>query len=271
MADTAEARQGQARPGASAEAPANPRPAILATPKARLGLIIPSSNRLTEPQFRHYAPPALGIHVTRLRMTGPWHKPLPEIHEKVREAAGALADAGCDAIVFHCTGGAMEDGPEAEAAVVELIRAETGAIAMATGEAIVAALRNLDIRTMVLVSPYRQSVNDAERVYLGGLGFEVVHDIALNLKGGNDYVTVEPARWLALSLKAMAAHADADALFLSCTNTTQIEIVAEAERRTGRPCINSNQAVLWAATRALAPKLGGWPRIGGLGRLFGNA
>lgn len=262
MTEIAEARE-------AAHLPA--RPAALMTPKARLGLIIPSSNRLSEPQFRYYAPPGLGVHVTRLRMTGPWHKPLPEIHDKIRMAAGALADSECDCIVFHCTGGAMEDGPEAEAEVLKVIHEETGAIAMAPGQAIVAALRALAIRTMVLATPYRQSVNDAERAYLASLGFEVVHDIALNLRGGTDYITVEPERWLDLSLEAMAQHPEADGLFLSCTNTTQIEIVAEVERLTGKPCVNSNQAVLWAATRALAPKLGGWPRMGGLGRLFGNA
>ncbi len=38
--------------------------------QARIGLIIPSGNRLTEPQFNQYAPPGTGIYVTRLRMTG---------------------------------------------------------------------------------------------------------------------------------------------------------------------------------------------------------
>ncbi len=247
------------------------RPAELATPKARLGLIIPSSNRLAEPQFRHYAPPGLGVHATRLRMTGPHHRPLPEIYDKIREAAGALADSECDCIVFHCTGGAMEDGPEAEAKILEIIHEESGALAMAPGQALVAAFKALAIRRMVMVTPYRQSVNDAERAYLDALGFEVVHDIALNLRGGTDYITVPPERWLDLSVEAMAAHKDADGMFLSCTNTTQIEVVAEIESRTGKPAVNSNQAVLWAVTRALAPKLGGWPRLGGLGRLFGNA
>ena len=31
---------------------------------ASIGLIIPSSNRLTEPQFNAYAPPGVGIHGT---------------------------------------------------------------------------------------------------------------------------------------------------------------------------------------------------------------
>jgi maleate isomerase len=37
----------------------------LSEPRARIGLIIPSVNRMTEPQFNHYAPEGLGIHVAR--------------------------------------------------------------------------------------------------------------------------------------------------------------------------------------------------------------
>jgi maleate cis-trans isomerase len=245
------------------------RPAALQTPKARIGLIIPSSNRLSEPQFVHYAPAGIGIHTARLRMTGPWHKPLGEIHDAIALAAGTLADSDCDVIVFNCTGGAMSDGPEAEAAVLELIARETGAHALSTGEAVVAALRNLMISRPVLLSPYIQATNDAEIAYLSSLGISVAGDVALGLSGGSDYITVPPERWLELALEA--DRADADGFFLSCTNTTQIETVGEIERRVGKPCINSNQAVLWAALRHLAPKIGGLPRITGLGRLFGLA
>ncbi len=250
---------------------ATERPADLKTPRARLGLIIPSSNRLCEPQLHHFAPPGLGIHIARLRSTGPWHRPISELGDDLKLVAGTLADAKCDAIVFNCTGGAMEEGPDAEARAVEVIARETGAQAFATGAAIVAALKALMLRKLVLLTPYRQAVNDAEKIYLGQLGFEVVHDIGLNLSGGNEYIHVEPKRWLDLALEAMDKHPEADGLFLSCTNTTQIEIIEEVERATGRPCINSNQAVLWMACRLLAPQLGGWPRQPRLGRLFGNA
>ena len=66
---------------------------FLPTPLARIGLIIPSSNRLTEPQLRHFAPPELGIHVTRLQMTGKWNRPLSALTEDIQRAASALADA----------------------------------------------------------------------------------------------------------------------------------------------------------------------------------
>jgi maleate isomerase len=247
------------------------RAARLMTPKARLGLIIPSSNRLSEPQIQYFAPPGLGVHVNRLRMTGPWHKPIAQLMDDIKASAGALADARCDVIVFHCTGTSMEEGPEVEARVIETIAAETGAATLATGKAIVDAMKALALRSLVLLTPYRQSVNDAERAYLTKLGFEVLQDVGLGLKGGDEYIHVEPRRWFDLGCEMLTRHPGADGIFLSCTNTTQIEAIPGIERATGKACVNSNQAVLWAVSRALAPKLGGWPREARLGRLFGNA
>ena len=242
------------------------RPALLATPKARIGLIIPSSNRLSEPQFRHYLPDTIGVHVTRMRITGPWHRPLDEIGDAVREAAGCLADSQCDVIVFNCTGGAMADGAEAEARLLRLIAEESDAIALSTGDAVVDALGALGITSMVLISPYVQATNDAEKVYLESLGFRVVNDIALGLPGGTSYIKVPPERWLDEARAAVVP--EADGLFFSCTNTSQIEILEQAEEITGLPAVNSNQAVMWRALRELAPKLGGTIAMDGPGRLF---
>lgn len=256
-----------AKPGADA-APA--RPAILETPLARIGLIIPSSNRLAEPQMRHYLPPEIGVHTTRLRMTGPWHKPLGEIHDAIAEAAGALNDSKCDVIVFNCTGGAMADGAEEEARVLELIKRETDAVPLSTGEAVVEALRAMDITSMVLISPYVQATNDAESAYLESLGFKVLNDVALELGGGNFYITVKPETWLEVTREAMAGAGDEkpDGIFLSCTNTTQIEIVDRAEREHNCPCINSNQAVIWAAMNRIRERAGPVPAPKSAGRLF---
>ena len=78
--------------------------------RARIGLIIPSSNRLTEPQFHRYCPPGVEPHVTRLRLTQPHGRPPLKMLPEIRQAAQFLADARCDIIVFHCTGSSMEEG-----------------------------------------------------------------------------------------------------------------------------------------------------------------
>lgn len=229
--------------------------------QARLGLIIPSSNRLTEPQFQSYAPRDVGVHVTRLRMTGEWHRPLAELRGAVEEAAGALSDTKPDVIVFHCTASSMEEGLAGEERVVEWIRGAGGCPALTTGQAVTQALAALAVRKLVLVSPYVEATNRLELRYMQEAGFEVVHELGLGLPGSDAYIEVTPDRWLEIAWANRRP--EADGYFLSCTNTRMIEVIEAAERRLARPVVSSNQAVLWACLR----RMGRSPSIPGLGRL----
>ena len=246
----------------------NPR-GFLPTALARIGLIIPSSNRLTEPQLRHFAPPELGIHVTRLQMTGKWNRPLSALTADIERAAGALADAKCDIIVFHCTGHAMEEGPGGDARTRALIMKATGIEAISTASAIQEALGALQLKRLILLTPYDQDTNDHEIDYIRQIGLTVVHDVALALPGSDQYLAQPPERWVALAVEH--ARNDADGYFLSCTNTTQIEAIEPIERTLGKPVVNSNQAVLWACMKRLRPKLGGAEPAPGLGRLVAGS
>jgi len=95
----------------------------------------------------------------------------------------------------------------------------------------------------------------------------VVHDVALNLPHSDEYIRVPVTKWIELAREN--ARVPADGFFLSCTNTTQIEAIAEIERALGKPVVNSNQAVLWGCVKrlksALAP-LSSMPELGGLMR-----
>jgi maleate isomerase len=61
---------------------------------------------------------------------------------------------------------------------------------------------------------------------------------------------------------------EADGIFLSCTNTTQIEAVTAIEQALGKPVVNSNQAVLWGCLKRLKDKLGDRAETPQLGRLM---
>jgi maleate isomerase len=233
--------------------------------KARIGLIIPSSNRMTEAQFHRYAPAGVAVHIARVQMTGRHKKPIAALLDDVGRAASSLGDARCDPVVFHCTGTAMAEGRDGEAALVRRVAMDSGAASFSTAQAIVDALKSLGLRRVVLFSPYPQATNDHEREFLAEHDIEVVRDVALDVGSSDDYIRVPVARWIELAREH--ARVPADGYFLSCTNTTQIEAIETIERETGKPAVNSNQATLWAALKRIGGA-GGIPRIPGLGRLF---
>ncbi|MGH7832650.1 MAG: maleate cis-trans isomerase family protein [Candidatus Binatia bacterium] len=229
----------------------------------RIGLIIPSSNCLAEPQCNRYAAPiGIGIHVTRLRMTGPWHKPLKELQPAIMEAAAVLSDTHPGIILFNCTASSMEEGLSGEAMIIDAIQKAGGCAALTTGRAINEALDFLSAKKLVLISPYPAKTNEHEIRYLEQAGFEVLHDFGLGLKGGEEYIAVTPERWKEIVYENLRP--EADAYLLSCTNTRMIEGIEEIEKGLGRPVITSNQAALWAALQRL--EFNG--EIAALGRLF---
>jgi maleate isomerase len=230
--------------------------------RARIGLIIPSSNRLTEPQFHRYAPAGVGIHVTRLRMTGKFRRPLAELKNDIAAAAASVGDTKPGVVVFHCTASSMEGGLAGEKALVETVAAAAGAPAITTGQAIVEALRHLKIKRLVLLSPYVKKTNEEEIAYLTSAGFEVLHDFAHGLSGSDDYIAVAPERWRDLAWENRRD--DADGYLLSCTNTTMIEAIEATEQKLGKPVVTSNQATLWACLG----RLGFTEPAARLGRLF---
>jgi maleate cis-trans isomerase len=201
-------------------------------------------------------------------MSGRWKRPFSKLIIDIERASEVLADAKPDLIVFHCTGASMQEGPDGDMRVLDLIRTRTGIEAISTAGAIVAALNALRIHRLVLISPYIQDTNDHEVAYLQALGFDVVHDIALGLKGSDEYIKVRPERWTEIAISN--ARPGVDGYFLSCTNTTQIESIASIEASLCKPVVNSNQAVLWASLKQLRPKLARFAPLNGLGRLMIN-
>jgi maleate cis-trans isomerase len=61
-----------------------------------------------------------------------------------------------------------------EASILERIRTATGRAVTATSEAIVAALRTLGARRIVMLSPYIDEINRRETAYFREHGFEVL-------------------------------------------------------------------------------------------------
>jgi maleate isomerase len=232
---------------------------------ARVGLIIPSSNRMVEQEMVHAFPEGVFPHITRLRMTGPNRMGHDQLIPRVEEATRALADAKCDVVAFHCTANSMEEGPGGEARILAAVAGSGARHATTTATAVRRALDALGARKIVLVTPYSQAVTDHEAEFLNEAGYDVIYAKGYELAGSDAYCATPPQVWRDRAMAA--ARADADVYFLSCANISVFSIIAELEARLGRPVITSNQTVIWDALVRL-----GWSdRRGCPGRLFATA
>jgi maleate isomerase len=231
-------------------------------PRARLGFIVPSSNRMVEPQMAQFAPSGVVSHFTRLRMTNRYKRPLPELLPDILNAAALLMDSKVDIVVFQCTGTSMSGGVDMDAYIVAEIAKATGRPAISTAGAVKEALAALGVLRLVFVSETAQPGHEKKLAYLREAGYEIVADRAAALAGSDYYCTTPPLFWfdLALSLRNDAA----EGYFLSCANIHTIEVISDLERALGKPVVTSNQAALWCALRTLGLN----DEVLGLGALF---
>src|SRR5262245_11078995 len=216
---------------------------------ARIGLIIPSSNRMVEQDMVPHVPAGVQVHVMRLRMTGPHHVPLAQLLPRIEEAARTLMDAKCDVIVFHCTAASMEAGLDGEAQALAAVARAGAPHATTTATAIRRAFAALGARRIVLVTPYGARTTEDEATFLRSAGYDVLASTGFALGGSDQFCATPEKFWLERTLAL--ARPETDAYLVSCANIATFPIIAELERRLDRAVVTSNQAVLWDALRRL--------------------
>jgi len=216
---------------------------------ARIGLIIPSSNRMVEQEMVRHTPPDVQAHVMRLRMTGVHNVPLDQLMPRVEEATAALTDARCDVVAFHCTANSMSEGLEGEAKLLDAVRRAGAAHATTTATAIRHAFDALGARRIVLITPYSARTTEEEAEFLHKAGYEVLHARGFALKGSDEYCGTPPQFWRDRAVAA--ARPDADAYLISCANISVFPVIEVIEQKLARPVVTSNQVVIWEALSLL--------------------
>src|SRR6185436_8281033 len=221
-------------------------------PRARLGFIIPASNRMVEPQMARLCPPGVVPHFMRIRMTNQYKRPLPELLPAIVNAAELLMDSKCDIVVFQCTGTSMSGGVDMDTHVVDEIKRAVKRPAISTASAVTAALTSLGAKRLAFISETEQAGHEKKLKFLREAGYDIVADRAASLPGTDDYCTAPPELWydMAMALKTEKA----DAYFISCANIHSIDVIERLEAELKRPVITSNQAALWCALRTLGLK-----------------
>lgn len=229
--------------------------------RARLGMLLASGNQAAEPQFWAMLPQGVSLHTTRLKLTGSSEQDLLSSVARVEDAAALVADAGVNLILFQMTAVATFSA-KLEESILQRIALASGKPVTATSEALIAALRALSAKRIVMVSPYSRPINEREAAYLRGFGFEVLGLAGLDCSTASAMMAVTPQRWKSFTLD----HRDqrADAYVVSCTTVRSADVAQELEQELGRPVVTSNTAAAWHCMR----KMGIPDRVSGFGRLL---
>ena len=231
-------------------------------PRAKLGFVLLSSEQTVESEMMRHVPDGVGVHFTRApnpdEITA---ETLAAMIDGLADAAGVLApNADLDVICYACTSGSVVMGEDN--VVRELAKGAPRAQATTLVSGVFAGLDAVHARRVVVTTPYLDEVNRIEADYMRERGYEVLDIQGLNITLDSDMVRVAPSyiRDFAISID----RPDADAIFVSCGALRTMEVIEEIEAATGKPCVASNQAMLWHCLRLAGID----DRIDGLGELF---
>lgn len=229
--------------------------------RAKLGFVLLSSEQTIESEMMRFAPDGVGVHFTRAvnpdEITA---ATLAESLETLAPAAAVLApNAGLDVICYACTSGSVVMGEDA--VIAELQRGSNARHATTLVSGVFAALDAVGARRVAVATPYLAHVNRIEEEYMTARGYDIVGIEGLDITLDSDMVRVTPEylRDFAISVDDPAA----DAVFVSCGALRSVEVIDDIEDAIGKPCITSNQAMLWHCLRLAGID----DRIEGMGRL----
>ena len=216
--------------------------------RARIGVLLPSTNTASEPQFHAFAPPGVTFHITRLQLVSSDEADVLAMADRAEEGAALLAQANVDLIVFHCTAATTYyEGADDE--IVERINKLTGLPVTTTSKSVVAALERLQARKIVLATPYPPHINQREVEFLARAGFEVVHETGMGIHDGFEMFNPTPQEWHRYVIEHRRA--EADAYFVSFAAIRATDVIESLEAELDRPVVTSNSAVVWHSLQSV--------------------
>lgn len=224
--------------------------------RARLGVLVPFTNSNLEADLVMLRPPGVSLHFARLG--GYDRDEIPD--EKQMAALGAadleeplrlIAGVRPDAVLYGCTSATLTHGLAFDRALAERIESACGAITVTAAGALLTALEALAVTGIGFASPYVGAINRQAIDFFAQAGIETCTcaDIGRELGNyGQGALTPEEV----FELGRRADHPQAQAIVLSCTDMRSVETIERLEGALGKPVVSSNQAMLFAAQRALA-------------------
>ena len=218
----------------------------------RVGLIVPSTNTVMEPDLYRNLPQGATVHTSRMLLEGSVTIEAEELMLDVYlpECARQMGTLMPDVVVFGCTSAGALRGPAYEQELAGEISKATGAPTVTIMGAVVEELNRLGVESVAVLTPYSQEINDTIRDSLESSGFSVPYINGMDVKGAFNIAAVSRDEIVQYAREQLEG-VESDCLFVSCANLKSVDVLDELRQVAGRPVVTSNQAVLEGVKRAI--------------------
>lgn len=233
------------------------------------GLLAPQGNPVAEPEIRILLPPSVALVSARLTSSRTLlHERLLEYRERLAETVNAFGEMALDAVAVACTGSSYGIEASAEQELARAVAAQKGYPLITAAQAVEAALQELRIDAIALVSPYPAWLTEACRAHWEGRGMKVTSILQLQSASTDPqrHGIYELSSTAILDAMAGLDLGGAGAILLTGTGMPSLRVILARQRVGGPPVLSSNLCLAWALARITgaaaagreSPLLGGW-------------
>ena len=218
----------------------------------RVGLIVPSTNTVMEPDLYRNLPSGTTVHTSRMLLEGSVTIEAEEMMLDVYlpECARQIGTLQPDVVVFGCTSAGALRGPAYEQELAAAISKTTSAPTVTIMGAVVDELNRVGAKSVAMLTPYSEEINETIKDSLEVSGFTVPYMNGMDVKGAFNIAAVSPEE-IVDYVKEQLDGVESDCLFVSCANLRSVEVFDKIREAAGRPVVTSNQAVLQGVMRAI--------------------
>lgn len=218
--------------------------------KARMALMVPSTNTVAETEFWKMAPEGLTVHTSRMPFFADrFDSPFDEMESHLPRVIDEVNSAQPDIIAYGCTASSAKGNPiDYEKQLTQ----NTGKPTVTAAAALVEALKTFSAKKIVMITPYPQSTNDKERVFFQGNGVEVIEDESIIIDDAQlqfKNMNKIPTDLLIDRSVSLGQAENVDAVILSCCDMPTLDAIPIIEDAIGKPVTSSTQALFWRAIR----------------------
>lgn len=224
--------------------------------RAKIGVIVPSTNTVVEHDAAMLRPHGITFHVGRMRINAEsmegndnFMNLIHQIREGVKPALADVMTAKPDVMMMGMSGETFWGGIEGHDDFVRRVKDEIGHdMQVTTGaSAARAALEAFGVKKIACITPYQPVGDEQVDRYFSEAGFEVVANKGLKISSATKIAETTP-EMVIQALKEIDS-TDVEAIVQCGTNLSMIRVADQAEHWLGKPVIAINAATIWQTLR----------------------
>ena len=210
----------------------------------RVGLMVPSSNSVMEPDFYRRLPLNVSLHTARMYL----EDVTVAVEERMLDeftmpAAKDLSTMHPHVVVFGCTSAGALRGREYDRKMCAEISTVTKCPVVSVIESVNEALAATGAKKVLILTPYIDELNQRIRRSVEDTGLEVINIFGLGIIENSAIGQVSVDKIVQFA-KEKIQGLNPDCLFFSCTNFQAMEALPRLKEAFDLPMVTSNQAAL---------------------------